>query len=53
MWSSWTDAGEFEQARVAGCSGIYWHTHETNATARKLYDKVAELSGFLLYSRNV
>ena len=35
-----------ERARVAGCSGIYWHTHETNATARKLYDKVAELSGF-------
>ena len=30
--------------RVGGerdCGRVYWHTHETNATARLLYDKVA------------
>ena len=42
-----------ERARAAGCEGIYWHTHETNATAMRLYDKVAELSGFVLYSKTV
>jgi hypothetical protein len=30
---------------------VYWQTHESNATARKLYDKVAEYSGFLVYRR--
>jgi GNAT superfamily N-acetyltransferase len=30
---------------------IYWMTHETNATARRLYDKVAENSGFIQYRR--
>jgi GNAT superfamily N-acetyltransferase len=36
-------------AKRAGCSRGYWHTHETNATAMRLYDKVAEKSGFLVY----
>jgi hypothetical protein len=30
---------------------VYWNTHKTNATAIKLYDKVAEESGFLLYRK--
>jgi GNAT superfamily N-acetyltransferase len=38
-------------AERAGCSRVYWHTHHTNATARSLYDKVAEDSGFLVYRR--
>jgi hypothetical protein len=29
---------------------VYWHTHETNATARRLYDKVASLPGFIMYN---
>ncbi|MGB6688385.1 MAG: GNAT family N-acetyltransferase [Terracidiphilus sp.] len=38
-------------AERAGCSRVYWHTHATNATARVLYDKVAEDSGFLVYRK--
>lgn len=39
----------YERAKAAGSPRVYWQTHETNATARKLYDKVAEYSGFLVY----
>jgi GNAT superfamily N-acetyltransferase len=35
----------------AGCSRVYWNTHKTNLTAMKLYDKVAEESGFLQYRK--
>lgn len=40
-----------EQAREAGSLRVYWHTHETNATARRLYDKVADLPGFIMYNQ--
>ena len=30
---------------------VYWMTHETNETARKLYDQVAINSGFIQYRR--
>ena len=40
-----------EQAAAAGASRLYWHTHNTNATARRLYDQVATETGFLVYSR--
>lgn len=36
-------------ARERGCGRVYWSTHETNATARRLYDQVAENRGFILY----
>jgi GNAT superfamily N-acetyltransferase len=42
----------YERAREAGCPRVYWLTHHTNATARRLYDQVAENSGFIVY-RNV
>ncbi|SEF63267.1 Acetyltransferase (GNAT) family protein [Nonomuraea solani] len=32
-----------------GCSRVYWNTHESNSTARRLYDKVAENRGFIRY----
>ena len=38
-----------EEARAAGSPRVYWQTHETNATARRLYDAIAEYSGFLVY----
>lgn len=38
-----------EWARDRGCSRVYWQTHETNATARRLYDDVAVRDGFLVY----
>jgi len=40
-----------ERARAAGSSRIYWHTHETNAAAQRLYDEVAERSGFIVYRK--
>ena len=40
-----------DQARHAGASRVYWQTHETNQTARQLYDKVAECSGFPVYRK--
>lgn len=41
--------GVYEQARIAGAARVYWQTHEANLTAMKLYDKVAERSGFVVY----
>ena len=35
----------------AGSGRVYWNTHKTNVTAMKLYDKVAEESGFLVYRK--
>ena len=43
----------YQRAKLAGCSRVYWHTHETNATAMRLYNKVAEKPGFLVYRKNV
>jgi GNAT superfamily N-acetyltransferase len=40
-----------ERAAAAGSPAVYWHTHETNATAKRLYDLVAERSGFIVYKR--
>ncbi|MBR0654769.1 GNAT family N-acetyltransferase [Plastoroseomonas arctica] len=39
----------YAKAREARAARVYWLTHNTNATARVLYDKVAEESGFLVY----
>ena len=43
--------GVYEQARRAGSSRVYWQTHETNHTAMRLYDQVAERSGFVVYRK--
>jgi GNAT superfamily N-acetyltransferase len=43
----------YTQAKDAGCSRVYWHTHETNATAMKLYDKIADRSGFVVYRKGL
>jgi GNAT superfamily N-acetyltransferase len=42
----------YRRAADAGSSRVYWLTHETNTTAMKLYDKVAEKSGFVVYRKN-
>jgi GNAT superfamily N-acetyltransferase len=39
------------RAREAGAGRVYWHTHHTNAIARRLYDRVADDSGFIVYRR--
>jgi GNAT superfamily N-acetyltransferase len=36
-------------ATAAGASRVHWLTHETNAEAMVLYNRVAERSGFLQY----
>lgn len=36
-------------ARERGCSRVYWHTQSSNENARRLYDQVAENSGFIQY----
>ena len=41
----------YRRAESAGCGRVYWHTHESNATAMKLYDKVADKSGFIVYRK--
>jgi GNAT superfamily N-acetyltransferase len=43
--------GVYQQAERAGAPRVYWQTHETNRTARTLYDKVAELTGFIIYRK--
>jgi GNAT superfamily N-acetyltransferase len=40
----------YERARAAGSTRVYWHTHETNKTAMRLYDQVATNGGFVVYS---
>ena len=41
----------YVRAREAGATRVYWHTQETNATARKLYDGIADCSGFIVYRK--
>jgi len=43
----------YERARTAGSPRVYWLTHETNLTAMKLYDAVAERSGFVQYRKQI
>lgn len=38
-----------EWARIEGCGRVYWLTQEGNATARRLYDDVADFEGFIVY----
>jgi GNAT superfamily N-acetyltransferase len=40
-----------ERARAASASRVYWLTQEGNATARALYDKLADRSGFIQYRK--
>ena len=41
----------YAQARQAGSPRVYWQTHQTNAAAMRLYDQVAEHSGFVVYRK--
>ena len=36
---------------AAGCPSVYWMTQDFNATARKLFDRVAGLTPFVKYQR--
>ncbi len=39
----------YDAAAELGCAAVYWLTHETNVEARKLYDRIAQRSGFIHY----
>jgi len=39
--------------RADGIGRLYWQTHESNTTARLLYDKLATFAGFIVYSRDL
>jgi GNAT superfamily N-acetyltransferase len=43
----------YEHAKLAGSHRVYWQTHETNSVAMRLYDQLAERSGFLVYRKSV
>lgn len=43
----------YERAHAAGSTRVYWHTHEANHTARRLYDAVAGMPGFILYRKDL
>lgn len=46
--------GKVEELAIKqGCSELYWITKESNATARKLYDKIANLSDFVRYVKKL
>lgn len=40
-----------DRAKAIGCPRVYWHTRETNTTARRLYDHVAQRSGAIVYHK--
>lgn len=43
----------YAQARLANAARVYWLTHETNTTARHLYDRVADQPGFIQYRKTL
>jgi GNAT superfamily N-acetyltransferase len=45
--------GVYDRAKQAGSNRLYWHTHESNTTARQVYDKVAKFPGFIVYIKPV
>ena len=41
----------YARAAGAGAPKVYWMTQETNATARRLYDRIATKSPFIVYQK--
>ena len=41
----------YREAKAAGASRVHWLTHETNTTARALYDTLADRPGFIQYRK--
>jgi GNAT superfamily N-acetyltransferase len=39
----------YDVVKAAGGKRVHWLTHESNATARKLYDRLAKNEGFIQY----
>ena len=43
----------YERARAEGSKEVYWMTQDFNATARRLYDRIAEKTPFIIYQKNL
>jgi GNAT superfamily N-acetyltransferase len=43
----------YAAAAQAGAFRVYWLTHETNHVAQALYDRLAERSGFIVYTKAI
>lgn len=43
--------GVYAAADAAGAPAVYWLTQDTNAEARKLYDRIGTLTPFIKYDR--
>ena len=43
----------YAEAKAADASRVYWLTHESNDTAIKLYDAIADRPGFIQYRKNM
>ena len=41
----------YASAKAKGCSRVHWLTHETNTDAMKLYNNIADRSGFIQYRK--
>jgi GNAT superfamily N-acetyltransferase len=41
----------YQRALAANCGRVYWQTHETNQVAMRLYERIAERSGFIVYRK--
>jgi GNAT superfamily N-acetyltransferase len=46
-------AAVYERAKIAESPRVYWQTHETNETAIKLYNSVADRSGFIVFRKQL
>lgn len=46
-------AAVYDRASRNGAERVYWHTHETNARAIRLYEKVATRTGFIVYAKGI
>lgn len=43
----------YAAAKAEGCATVWWLTHETNAAAQGLYERIATRSGFIQYRHEV
>ncbi len=41
----------YTTAKADGCCKVHWLTHETNATAIRLYERIAERPGFIQFRK--
>lgn len=43
----------YAKAQAEGSREVYWMTQEFNSTARRLYDRIAEKTPFIIYQKNL